>query len=101
MGTGFSVSQGMVVIGQIIAAGRCHCLQLVVWQTAAVVLPRGRKGIEELVIRVAHLVDTEHLFQASFVKRTVMRHQRQALNLRGNLLPHIREHRGVFRVLLR
>ena len=35
MGTGFRISQGMMVIGQVITAGRGNRLQLMVRQTAA------------------------------------------------------------------
>ena len=38
MGTGFRVGQGMVVGGQVIAAGGRHGLQLVVRQSASVML---------------------------------------------------------------
>ena len=42
MGTGLCVGEGVVVIGQIIAAGRCNRLQLVIRQTVAKMLTGGR-----------------------------------------------------------
>ena len=50
MGTGLSVGKCVMVIGQVIAACRCHCLQLVVRQTVAEVFTGGRKGIVEIII---------------------------------------------------
>lgn len=101
MCTGLSVSQSVVVISQVIAASRCNCLQLVIQQTVAVMLTGGRKSVIELIVWVIHLIHFEHLFQAPFIEWAIVRNKRQTLNFRSNLLPDVREYRGVFSILLR
>ena len=61
--------------------------------------PGSGQGIEELVIRIIHLVDTEDLFQASFVEPGIVGHQRKTLDHRGNLFPHLGEYRRIFSIL--
>ena len=96
MGTGFRIGQGMMVIGQVITAGCGNCLQLMVRQTAAEMITGGRKCIMELILGIIHLIHFENLFQTSFIEPAVMRHKREALNLRGYLLPatHKKKHRN-------
>ena len=101
MCTGLSVSQGMVVIGQVIATRSRHCMKLVIRQTITEMLAGCSQRIVGLLIRIVHLVDTEYLFQASFVEWAIVRHKRQALDLRCNLLPDVWKYRGVFSILLR
>ena len=59
------------------------------------------EGVVKLIVRIVHLIYPEHLFQASFVEGAIVGHKRQPINHRGYLLPHIRKHRSVFRVLFR
>ena len=91
MGTGFRIGQGMMVIGQVITAGCGNRLQLMVRQTAAEILTGGRKCIIELILGIIHLIHPENLFQTSFIEPAVVCHKREALNLRGYLLPDIRK----------
>ena len=56
MGASLSIGQGVVMIGQVITTGRCHCLQLVIRQTASVMPTRSRKRIIKLIVRVIHLI---------------------------------------------
>ena len=62
-------------------------------------LARSHTGAIELVIRIIHLIATEHSFQATLVERLVMGHQRKSFDQWLNLCPHLREHRGVFCIL--
>ena len=101
MGTGFGIGQGMMVIGQVITAGCGNRLQLMVRQTAAEMLTGCRKGIIELILRIIHPVHFENLFQTSFIELAVMRHKRESLNLRCNLLPDVWKNRSILSVLLR
>ena len=91
MSTGFRIGQGMMVIGQVITAGCGNRLQLMVRQTAAEILTGGRKCIIELILGIIHLIHPENLFQTSFIEPAVVCHKREALNLRGYLLPDIRK----------
>lgn len=72
MGTGFRVSQGMVVGGQVIAAGGRHGLQLAVRQSASVMLTGSCEGVVKLIVRIVHLIYPEHLFQASLVEGAIV-----------------------------
>ena len=83
------------------AAGRRHGVQLVVGQPSPETSPRGTARTVELVIRIVHLIDTEHRLETAFVERTVVRHEGQSLDQRLDLPPHFREHRRVVRVLVR
>ena len=56
--------------------------------------------IEKHIIRVVHLIHPEHLFQAAFIETAVMRNERKPFNHRGDLLPHMWEYRGAFRIFL-
>lgn len=100
MRTGLRVGQGVVVIDEVIAAGRSYGMQLVVGQAVTEMTARCCQRIEKHIIRVVHLIHPEHLFQAAFIETAVMRHERQALNHRGDLLPHMWEYRGAFRIFL-
>ena len=77
MGASLSIGQGVVMIGQVITTGRCHCLQPVIRQTAAVMPTRSRKRIIKLIVRVIHLIYPKNFFQASFIESAVVRNQRQ------------------------
>ena len=100
MRTGLRVGQGVVVIDEVIAAGRSYGMQLVVGQAVTEMTAGCCQRIEKHIIRVVHLIHPEHLFQAAFIETAVMRHERKPFNHRGDLLPHKWEYRGAFRILL-
>ena len=83
-----------------ISAGLGDSVKLVVREEFAEVTARGSAGAKELIIRVIHLVTTEHGFQAALVEGTVVGHKRQALDERRYLLPHVRENWSIFGVFL-
>ena len=62
-------------------------------------LARSHTGAIELVIRIVHLITTEHSFQATLIERLVMSHQRKSFNQWLYLCPHLWEHRGIFCIL--
>jgi len=59
-GAGFGVGEGVVVVFEVVAAGRRHGVELVVGQTLAEMPPRGPAGATEGVVGIVHLVHTEH-----------------------------------------
>ena len=65
---GFGIGEGVVVMLQMIAAGRCYGMQLVVGQIMTEVPARGYAGATELIIRIIHLIQLKNRFQAAFVK---------------------------------
>ena len=90
-----------MVVNQIEATSRCHSVQLVVRQLFSEVFARGAAGAVELIVGVIHLVAAHHGFEAAFVEGTVVRHERQALDKRLNLLSDVWKHGGIFGVLTR
>ena len=100
MRTGLRIGKGVVVIGEVIAAGRSYGMQLVVGQAMAEMTAGCCQRIEKHIIRVVHLIHPEHLFQAAFIETAVMRNERKPFNHRGDLLPHMWEYRGAFRIFL-
>ena len=89
---GLRVGEGVVVVRHRATAGLGHGVQLVVWQSSAEVAARSPTGTIELIIRIVHLIDTEHGLEAALIKSAVMRHQRQPLNHGLYSGPHLGEH---------
>ena len=50
----------------------------------------------EFIIRIVHLITTEHSFQATFIESLVMGHKRQSLYQWLYLLPNHRKYRSLF-----
>ncbi len=94
------IGKGVVMVEQIIAAGCCHGVELMVGKQLAEVLSRGPIGTVELIVGVIHLIAAHHGLEATFVERTVVRHERQTLDKRLNLLPDIWKYRCVLGVFL-
>ena len=89
--TRFGIGEGVVVMLQMIAAGRSNGVQLVVGEVLPKMVAGGVTGAVELVVGIVHLINIEYRPQAAFVKRAVVCHQRQTLDQRLDLLPHLRE----------
>ena len=97
-GAGFCVGQGVMVVAEVVAAGGGHRLQLMVGESAAEVPSGGAQGVVEDVVGVVHLIDAEHRFEAAFVEPGVVCNEGESFYQRGDLLPHIGEHRRVLGV---
>ena len=93
------IGQSVMVVDQIVAAGSCHGMQLVVGKQLSEMFARGAAGAVELIVRVIHLVAAHHGLQAAFVERAVVRHERQTLDKWLNLLPDVWKHRRILGVL--
>ncbi len=100
MRAGFGVGERVVMVSQIEAAGGGDCLKLVVGESAAEVAPGGGKSVEELVVRVVHLIDLEGGFEAAFVEAAIVGYQRKSFNQRRYLFPDIRKYRSIPGVFL-
>ena len=59
----------------------------------------GSKGVIELIVRIVHLIDTEHSFQTALVKGLVVSHEGKSLNQRLYLRPYLWKYRGIIRIL--
>ena len=72
--TGLGVGEGVVVAGEVVAAGRSYGLELMVRKCVSKVLPGRGQCVEELIVRIIHLVHFEHFLQTPLVERAIMRH---------------------------
>ena len=98
-GAGFGVGEGVVVVGEVVAAGGGDGLELVVGKAAAEVAAGGGQGGEELIVRAVHPAHAMDGLQAAFIETRVVRHEGQAFDHLHNLLPHLREYRRVLGVI--
>ena len=93
-----SIGKGMMVAKQVKTASGRNCLELEIRQEMAEVATRRCTGIEEYVVRIIHLIDLEHFFQATLIEGAVVCHKRQTFNLWGYLLPNERKYRRIVSV---
>ena len=87
-----------MVVHEVISAGCCDGLELMVGEPAAEVTSGSREGVVELIVGIVHLIDTEHGLEAPFVETGVVRNEGEALDERFNLLPDVWEYRCIFGV---
>ena len=99
MSTGFCISQSVMMAPQVVPAGCRHCLQLVIRKTAAEMPTGSCQGVGKNIVRIVHLVHPVNGFQATFIKPGVVRYERVIFQQRMDLLPDLREHRRVLRIL--
>ena len=62
-----------MVVHEVISAGCCHGLELMVGEPAAEVSSGSREGVVELIVRVVHPIHSEHGLEAPFVETGVVR----------------------------
>ena len=74
-------------------------VKLVVWQIGERAT-RDTKRVVELIVRIVHLIYSEHGLQATFIKGLVVGHKRQSLNQRLYLCPHFRKDRSIVSVFM-
>lgn len=98
MRTCLGVGQGVMVVLKVEAAGCRDGLELVVGQAAAEMAAGSQQRIVEAIIRIIHLIDAMDGLEAALVETRVMCHQRQPLDHRGDLFPHVRKYRRLVRV---
>ena len=72
---GLGIRKGVMVVHEVISAGCCDGLELMVGEPAAEVTSGSREGVVELIVGIVHLIDTEHGLETSFVETGVMSHQ--------------------------
>ena len=108
----------MVVSLEVIAAGGCYGVQLVVGEGMAELSARRGKRVIESVAGIVHLIYPEGCFQASFVETGIVGYEGNggylvadvicSLHIREEyinnpflqLLPNLREHGGIVRIAL-
>lgn len=83
------ISQGMMMPCQFVPAGRCDCLELMIGQAPSEMPTGGSESVEESIIGIIHLVNTEHRLEAPLVETGIMGDQRKVSNQRRYLLPDI------------
>ena len=99
MRTGLCISQSVMMARQIVPAGCSHCLELMIRKAAAEMPAGSGQCIVENIVRIIHLIDPVYGFQAAFIEAGVVRHKWVIFQQRMDLLPDLREHRRVLRIL--
>lgn len=74
MSTGLSISQSMMMARQVVPAGCCRCLKLVVGKSAAEMPAGCGQGIVEDIVKIIHLINPVNGFQAAFIKAGIVRY---------------------------
>ena len=103
---------------EVIPAGGCDGVELVVWQRMSELAAGSCEGIVETVVGIIHLVHLEHRFQATFIETGIVGYEgnggyqftavvkwqlirkEHIGNLFFQLLPYIREYRRIIRIAL-
>ena len=98
MRTSLRIGKGMVMVCKVIAASGGDGLELVVLELLPKMPSRCRQSVVEYIVRIVHLIDAEHLLEATFIKRAVVGDKRQSLDKRFNLLPDEGEDGRIFGV---
>ena len=88
-----------MVVHEVISAGCCDGLELMVGEPAAEVTSGSREGVVELVVGIVHLIYLEDSLETSLVETGVVRNQRESLDERFYLLPDVWEYGCIFSVL--
>ena len=79
-GAGLGVSEGVMVVHEVIAAGCGDGLELMVGEPATEVAAGSCEGVVELIVRIVHLVNSMYRLQAAFVKTGVVRNEGESLD---------------------
>lgn len=91
MRAGFGIGQCVVVMPQIVSAGRGYGVQLVVGKLPPEKPARRPAGAEKLIARPRQVVEVQRRPQAPLVERGVVRHQRQPLDAGRQGAPYLLE----------
>ena len=70
---------------EVVATGSSYGLELMIRQRTAKLPARCSQSIVKAVVRIVHLIDSEHGFQTTFVEAGIMSHERDS----GNLVSYI------------
>ena len=64
-----------MMILEVVAAGGCNSVELMIGQRMTELSAGCCEGIVKAVVRIVHLIDFEHRFQASFIETGIMGHE--------------------------
>ena len=81
------------------ATSCCNCLKLMIVQKRKL-SARDAKRIVELIVRIVHLINSEHSFKAALIKWLIVSHKRQSFYQRLNLTPHFGKDGGIIGVFM-
>ena len=98
-GTCLGIGKSVMVFCQVVSAISRHSVQLMVGQHALELPARRAACAIELILRIVHDIFLKHRPQTALVKLTVVSHQRQPLDKRLYLAPHIGKFRCVSHIL--
>ena len=99
MGARFRIREGMMVFPEVVPAGCCAGLKLMVWKTPAEVVSGALQSVDEGVVGIVHLIYTHHGLQATFVEAGVVGADAEVLQAVRHLCPDFREAGRIVRIL--
>ena len=79
----------MVMILEIVATGGCNGVELVIGQRMTKLSAGCCKGIVKTIVRIVHLIDLEHCFQASFIETGIMGYKRDRSYLVAKIIDRL------------
>ena len=77
------------MILEVVAAGSCNGMELVIGQRMAELSAGCCKGIVEVVVRIVHLIDPEHSLQTSFIEAGIVGHKRNGSYLVADIIDRL------------
>ena len=70
---GLCICEGVMVVHELISAGCCDGLELMIGEPAAEVTSGSRQGVVELIVWVVHPIYPEHCLETALVETGVVR----------------------------
>ena len=75
-----------MMVLEVIAAGSCNGMELVIGKRMAELSAGCCKSIVEVVVRIVHLIDLEHSLQTSFIEAGIVGHKRNGSYLVAEII---------------
>ena len=79
----------MVMVLKIVTTGGSNSVELVIGQRMAELSAGFCKGIVEAIVRIVHLIDLEHRFQASFIETGIVSYKRDGSYLVAKIIDYL------------
>ena len=70
-----------MMILKVVTTGGCNSVELMIGQRMTELSAGCCEGIVKAVVRIVHLIDSEHSFQTTFIEAGIMSHEWDSGNL--------------------
>ena len=75
-----------MMILEVVAAGVCNGMELVIGQRMTELSAGCCEGIVKTIVWIVHLIDLEHCFQTSFIEAGIVSHKRNGSYLVAEII---------------